>query len=337
MQKHYQSIHFSIDRKRAVESEYVYDAWGNHKVLNADGTVNEARSFIGNINPFRYRGYYFDTETNLYYLRSRYYDPETGRFISADNLKILDVGKDHINGLNLYAYCFNNWVNDTDPEGEWSWDKFWKTLAVVVVAVAVVAVVAAATIATGGAALIAVATFAVVNTASQLVSDVINFAATGEWNSGWEEYVGAFVGGMVGGVVFVASGFNLGYTFAAMSGTQALFTDLLTNATGRTDYSVAEILGHTALSAGIGFIGGRVFGGTKVPGVTKGRNSMMAVWKSGLTKLKNGTAITMSTNVMKKGFTGVTTMRLTATGLKTVFDWFMHNSDEMRKKLGLAI
>ena len=52
-----------------------YDAWGNHTiVLDTDG--------VGSANPFRYRGYYYDTETGLYYLKSRYYDPEVGRFIN---------------------------------------------------------------------------------------------------------------------------------------------------------------------------------------------------------------------------------------------------------------
>ena len=70
---------------------------------------------MGNLNPFRYRGYYYDTETNLYYLKTRYYDPAVGRFISADNVKYLDP--DSINGLNLYAYCNNNPVMYVDDTG----------------------------------------------------------------------------------------------------------------------------------------------------------------------------------------------------------------------------
>ena len=66
------------------------DAWGNHKVLDAAGTENTSDDFIGNINPIRYRGYYYDTETNLYYLISRYYDPEIGRFINNDSIDYID-------------------------------------------------------------------------------------------------------------------------------------------------------------------------------------------------------------------------------------------------------
>ena len=67
-------------------AKYEYDAWGGCKVCNADGSENTSETFIGNINPFRYKSYYYDSETKLYYLISRYYDPETGRFISPDRL-----------------------------------------------------------------------------------------------------------------------------------------------------------------------------------------------------------------------------------------------------------
>ena len=77
---------------------YEYDAWGN--------LLSQVGSEILNINPFRYRGYYYDAETGLYYLNSRYYDPEIGRFISPDRLESLDPGT--INGLNLYVYSFAN-------------------------------------------------------------------------------------------------------------------------------------------------------------------------------------------------------------------------------------
>ena len=67
------------------------------------------------MNPFRYRSYYYDTDTKLYYLHSRYYDPELGRFISPDNIGYLEP--ESINGLNLFAYCSNNPVNYFDPNG----------------------------------------------------------------------------------------------------------------------------------------------------------------------------------------------------------------------------
>ena len=88
-----------------------YDAWGNCTYKTVISNFN----LIAVANPFRYRGYYYDTETNLYYLKARYYDPDVGRFISMDNLSYLAPGT--INGLNLYAYCGNNPVMYTDPYG----------------------------------------------------------------------------------------------------------------------------------------------------------------------------------------------------------------------------
>ena len=89
-------------------AHYAYDAFGNVKEL-------QENSAISKLNPFRYRGYYYDTETKLYYLISRYYDPETGRFISADGIEYLDP--ETLGGLNLYAYCGNNPVMNVDPTG----------------------------------------------------------------------------------------------------------------------------------------------------------------------------------------------------------------------------
>ena len=63
-------------------------------------------SSVAKLNPFRYRGYYYDTETGLYYLNSRYYDPSIGRFINADDISYIQPTD--INGLNLFAYCYNN-------------------------------------------------------------------------------------------------------------------------------------------------------------------------------------------------------------------------------------
>ena len=91
---------------------YEHDAWGNVKELQPE-------SGISKLNAFRYRGYYYDTETGLYYLQTRYYDPETGRFISSDSIEYLDP--ETLGGLNLYAYCGNNPVMGYDPEGTWSW------------------------------------------------------------------------------------------------------------------------------------------------------------------------------------------------------------------------
>ena len=90
------------------KAAYLYDAWGNC-------TITQDTDGVGTANPFRYRGYYWDNDLQLYYLMSRYYDPATGRFINADSLEYLDP--ETIGGLNLYSYCGNNPVMGVDPYG----------------------------------------------------------------------------------------------------------------------------------------------------------------------------------------------------------------------------
>ena len=90
---------------------YAYDSWG--KVTAIEGDQD-----LGKKNPLRYRGYYWDEETGLYYLASRYYDPEVGRFINADDLSVLSEEKREITDKNLYAYCDNNSIIRKDNEGD---------------------------------------------------------------------------------------------------------------------------------------------------------------------------------------------------------------------------
>ena len=95
--------------------DYSYDTWGN--LLKAGGSM---ASTLGVDNPFRYRGYYYDTETGLYYLESRYYNPELGRMMSADSLSVLGMSKTTLNDKNLYNYCDGNPVGRVDESG-----NFW--------------------------------------------------------------------------------------------------------------------------------------------------------------------------------------------------------------------
>lgn len=129
---------------------------------------------IGELNPFRYRSYYLDTETYLYYLQTRYYDPDTGRFISQDSIEYADP--ETINGLNLYAYCGNNPVMNVDPTGNAWWH--WVIAAVVVVALVAATIVTAGGAAAGIAALSAAACGSVAAGAS-LTTTVLAFASVG--------------------------------------------------------------------------------------------------------------------------------------------------------------
>ncbi len=93
--------------------QYVYDAWG--RVVSTTGSM---ASTLGQYNPFRYRGYYYDRETGWYYLQSRYYDPTVGRFLNADGIVGANGG---IEGYNMFAYCGNNPVIRVDDSGALWW------------------------------------------------------------------------------------------------------------------------------------------------------------------------------------------------------------------------
>ena len=101
-----------------LKAHYEYDAWGNViSITDNNGNAITNPNHIGNLNPFRYRGYYQDTETGLYYLMSRYYDPITHRFINADGY--FQAGTSILDG-DTFAYCANNPVSHSDTNGN-SW------------------------------------------------------------------------------------------------------------------------------------------------------------------------------------------------------------------------
>ena len=98
-----------IDLSGTEVASYVYDAWGNIKDTKGEPTIRE-------INPIRYRGYVYDTETSLYYLQSRYYDPFTGRFLNADVYADTQSGTPL--STNMFAYCENNPIISADYNGK---------------------------------------------------------------------------------------------------------------------------------------------------------------------------------------------------------------------------
>ncbi len=122
-----------LDRSGKVVVSYAYDAWG---VCEVSGSL---ASTIGQINSIRYRGYYYDTESGLYYLMSRYYDAEVGRFINADDTDYLDVSGTVLGG-NLFAYCENNAVNNVDYLGNKKISVTWISHTIDVLCVAIPAV-----------------------------------------------------------------------------------------------------------------------------------------------------------------------------------------------------
>ena len=107
-----------LDENGNTVVSYGYDAWG--APLWCTGELAET---LGKVQPFRYRGYVFDEETGFYYVSSRYYDPEIGRFISPDTTDVLTATPMGLTDKNLYAYCDNNPVVRVDHGGQ-----FWETV-----------------------------------------------------------------------------------------------------------------------------------------------------------------------------------------------------------------
>lgn len=177
--------------------EYKYDAWVN--ILSQGG------SNILTINPFRYRGYYYDEETGLYYLNSRYYDPETGRFISPDDVGVLNDTFTQANGLNLYLYCYNNPVMMTDPDGKEPLPWWAKILigAAFIIAGAVVTALTAGTgtgfVAAFGAALLTSLQSAAISSA---IGAGIGLAMGGLTSGSWEGALEGLTSGLIDGFMW---------------------------------------------------------------------------------------------------------------------------------------
>ena len=109
-----------LDPESNVEINMEYDAWGKPIHVQgsslAEGFMMAVLTAVTNVG---YRGYFYDFETGLYYLRSRYYDPETGRFINADDTGYLGYDDTPLS-MNLFAYCKSSPIMDSDSSGAWS-------------------------------------------------------------------------------------------------------------------------------------------------------------------------------------------------------------------------
>ena len=103
-----------LDTDGNVVVQYKYDAWGKCATV----VLDEAASVIAELNPFRYRGYYYDAEIAKYYLQSRYYDAQTGRFVNGDEVE-LSLLSTSIMSHNVFAYCGNQVINQKDIYGYW--------------------------------------------------------------------------------------------------------------------------------------------------------------------------------------------------------------------------
>ena len=161
------SIVAILDSEGQVVLKYIYNAWGEYML---EGTNYQ----LAMINPFTYRGYYHDFDTGLYFLKTRYYDPMTGRFISMDDVEYIDP--ETIGGVNLFAYCNNNPVMQVDETGNMPKWLGWLISGVEVVAG--IALIATGVGAKYGATLIG-------SGVGSLINGYITEANGGTFGAGW--------------------------------------------------------------------------------------------------------------------------------------------------------
>ena len=145
--------------------KYTYNAWGEAMVSGTDIS-------LGVINPYRYRGYYYDSGSGLYFLQTRYYDPQVGRFLSMDDVEYIDP--ETIGGVNLFAYCNNNPVMNVDPSGHFIITSL----------------------------LIGLGVGAAVGFGGTMVADYVDDGEIFNGSMGWEQYLGnTLLGAGVGAVI----------------------------------------------------------------------------------------------------------------------------------------
>lgn len=208
-----------VDKDNNVIAYYDYDAWGGQlAVYDGNDKPVSGDSHFANVNPFRYRGYIYDTETGFYYVTSRYYDPEIGRFINADDIDYLGADGSPLS-YNLFAYCMNNPVNRFDDDGNFSLPNWAK----ITIGVAAIAIGVAATALTGGAAapvLIAslkiAATSTVIGAVSGAgISAMSHHVSTGSWEGVGKAAVTGAIDGACDG--FMWGGISAGTTFTTIA------------------------------------------------------------------------------------------------------------------------
>lgn len=258
-----------LDDANNIIVRYNYDAYGNIiSITDGSGAIINDSSSVAHINSFRYRSYYYDKETSLYYLNNRYYSPELCRFINLDGL--ISENNDIIS-CNLYTYCNNNPINDIDNYGKSGL----------------------------GGILLILGVGALTGLASQALSDVVNSVMSGELKvSPWQDYVGSGVGGSVGtGVSLVtANPLLVGGGSAAVS---RLTSEGLKNIGREEKRPFKDIMKDTAIDTVIGTIS--AVPAIKVPKITTGRNSYNAVFKSNTTKIRKDIIKEVSGKTIFKG------------------------------------
>ena len=255
-----QNILGIVDQNGKLVAKYKYDAYGNSK-----GIEDTSGCSLGTRNPFRYKGYYYDDDTGMYYCKSRFYVPKWRRWLNSDSINYLEP--QNISCLNLFAYCNNNPLMYVDENRHFVLSALLLTVALSALAGAINRLV------------------------GQFVSDVVSNA----WKNGldfskWEfstceTYVGSTLGGAIGGALATipGAGIYLGSVFGNAASTAISMG--LENATGRSSYSGVNFISNILVSGAIGLVSaGIVDCHMNISGINKGSHSFKQFFKSGLTK-----------------------------------------------------
>ncbi len=208
-----------LNSSGSVVVRYTYNAWGEPlTVTGGSGNVITDTMDIAHINPLRYRGYYYDTETGFYYLQSRYYDPANHRFINADSAEYSTMSAYSTNDTNLFTYCGNSPVARADDGGQ-----FWNVVAGAVIG-------------------------AIVGAVTEIVNETIEYVATGDPIDWGDVVIESFSGAVYGGVV-AATGSTVAGSVAS-SATRTIATGV------RNGDSFGKIVVNTVVKSSVSYISG---------------------------------------------------------------------------------
>ncbi len=245
-----------VDDSGNIVVKYKYDAYGNRISITDTSGCD-----LGNINPFRYKGYYYDDDVEMYYCKSRFYVPLWHRWLNSDSINYLEPK--NITSLNLFTYCNNNPVMYVDENGKFPG---------LITAMLIGAVIGAFVGVVGQAG-------------ADVLSNLWKYGfKTYEWSmSSWQTYVGAAVGGAVGGALTPILG---PVSTSAINGAVSSFVGMeLENSTGNSNYSFGAILSTSLFSGAFSGLTAGAVDKIKIPKVTSGRGSLSSIQKQINTKL----------------------------------------------------
>ena len=245
-----------VDDSGNIVVKYKYDAYGNRISITDTSGCD-----LGNINPFRYKGYYYDDDVEMYYCKSRFYVPSWHRWLNSDSINYLEPK--NITSLNLFTYCNNNPVMYVDENGKFPG---------LITAMLIGAVIGAFVGVVGQAG-------------ADVLSNLWKYGfKTYEWSmSSWQTYVGAAVGGAVGGALTPILG---PVSTSAINGAVSSFVGMeLENSTGNSNYSFGAILSTSLFSGAFSGLTAGAVDKIKIPKVTSGRGSLSSIQKQINTKL----------------------------------------------------